>query len=133
MYDRKAFARPFETCHQQPESALAAALDYAAQGCAVFPCLPQSKEPATRRGFKDATTNPATIRRWWLARDDYNVGIATGMASGALVLDIDGGLGADTLFDLEDRYGAIPETACSITSSGCHLWFKIDDAVPSTA
>jgi Bifunctional DNA primase/polymerase, N-terminal len=49
---------------------LADALDYAAQGRAVFPCRPGTKEPATRRGFKDATTNPATIRRWWLANSN---------------------------------------------------------------
>jgi hypothetical protein len=117
----------------EPSAALASALDYAAQGSAVFPCQPGGKEPATPRGFKNATTNPAKIRRWWLARDDYNIGVATGVASGVLVLDVDGAIGAETLQDLEGRYGALSETACSITSSGCHLWFTIEDAVPSTA
>ena len=51
---------------------LEAALDYAQQGRAVFPLIAYRKEPATRRGFYDATTNPATIRRWWMARPDYN-------------------------------------------------------------
>ena len=64
-------------------SLLQAALDYAARGLAVFPVLPMSKAPACRRGFKDATTNPATIRRWWLAQTDYNIGIATGLMSRA--------------------------------------------------
>ncbi len=32
-----------------------------------------------RRGFKDATTNPATLRRWWRGDINYNVGIATGL------------------------------------------------------
>jgi hypothetical protein len=133
--ERKDYSRRFDTCDHQhePASALTAALDYAAKGWAVFPCLPNAKEPATKRGFKDGTTNPATIRRWWLARPDYNVGVATGAASVLLVLDIDGSVGAETLRDLEQRYGALPETACSITSSGCHLWFSISDAVPSTA
>ena len=44
-------------------NALDAALAYAARGFAVFPCVPREKIPATRRGFYDATTNPALIRR----------------------------------------------------------------------
>jgi len=131
---RKDFARHCCTCDQQQQltSALAVALDYAAQGCAVFPCHPRSKEPATKRGFKDATKNPATIRRWYLAQPDYNVGLATGAASRVMVLDVDGSAGAETLLDLEERYGALPDTACSVTGAGCHLWFQIDDMVPST-
>jgi hypothetical protein len=48
---------------------LAAALAYAAAGFPVFPCHPHTKEPAVKRGFYDATTNPATIRRLWSAPD----------------------------------------------------------------
>ena len=44
---------------------LAAALDYAARGLPVFPCVPRGKTPAVARGFHSATTNPATIRRFW--------------------------------------------------------------------
>jgi putative DNA primase/helicase len=44
-------------------SLLKAALAYAAAGLAVFPLVPRTKEPATKRGFYDATTNPETIRR----------------------------------------------------------------------
>ena len=44
--------------------ALDAALRYAAADW-VFPCKPGSKEPATLHGFKDATTDPGRIRRWW--------------------------------------------------------------------
>jgi hypothetical protein len=95
---------------------MAAALDYAARGYAVFPCRPQSKEPATRRGFKDATTNPATIRRYWLANADYNIGIATGLASGVWVLDIDGSIGAESIQELEHQHGPLPTTLCSAAS-----------------
>jgi Bifunctional DNA primase/polymerase, N-terminal/Helicase conserved C-terminal domain len=109
------------------------ALDYAAQGWAIFPCRPAAKEPATRRGFKDATTNPATIRRWWLAQPEYNIGIATGSLSSVLVLDVDGAVGATTLVGLEATHGPLPGTLTSITGSGCHLWFRIADDVPSSA
>ena len=69
---------------------LQAALDYAARGFMVFPLWPRSKEPACKHGFKNATTNPATIRRYWLAQPDYNIAIATGIVSGVWILDVDG-------------------------------------------
>jgi hypothetical protein len=111
---------------------LATALDYAARGFAVFPCWPQSKAPACRRGFKDATTNPATVRRWWIARPDYNVAFATGITSGVWVLDIDGSIGAVALADLEAKHGPLPSTLCSITASGTHFWFRADGSIPSS-
>ena len=112
---------------------LAAALDYAARGFRVFPCWPRSKEPATKHGFKDATTNPATIRRYWLAQSDYNVAIATGIVSGVWVLDTDGAVGAETLRDLEARHGPIPPTRRSLSSRGPHLWFLADGPIQSSA
>src|SRR4051812_25819901 len=54
---------------------LATALDYAARGFAVFPCLDRSKAPACSRGFHDATTNPATLRRWFGSYYGYNCDI----------------------------------------------------------
>jgi hypothetical protein len=71
----------------------------AAEGLAVFPLIPRSKNPVTRRGFYDATTNPATIRRYWRAAD-RNIGIATGAVSGFWILDIDPG-GDAHIFRLE--------------------------------
>jgi len=68
--------------------AVAHALAYARRGWPVFPCRPGSKEPATRHGFKDATTVPGRIAAWWDAAADRNVAIATG-APGPDVLDVD--------------------------------------------
>jgi len=45
-------------------SALTYALGYARHGWPVFPCMPGSKEPATRHGFKDASTDPDRITAW---------------------------------------------------------------------
>lgn len=64
------------------------ALGYAARGWPVFPCRPGSKEPATRHGFKDASTDPDQIRRWWQHDPAANLAIATG-APGPDVLDVD--------------------------------------------
>ena len=64
------------------------ALAYARHGWPVFPCKPGSKEPATRHGFRDATTDPAQIREWWQRQPAANLAIATG-APGPDVLDVD--------------------------------------------
>ena len=113
-------------------SNLDAALGYAAQGLPVFPCLPRGKEPAIKRGFHAATTNPETIRRYWRV-PDRNIGIATGALSGVWVLDIDGDDGAASLRALEAQHGKLPETWSSSTGRGRHIWFRYTGPIPSSA
>jgi hypothetical protein len=67
---------------------LSAALGYAAAGWPVFPCQPGGKQPASRHGFLDATTDRDQIRWWWERQPAANIGIATG-SPGPDVLDID--------------------------------------------
>lgn len=67
-----------------------AALSYARWGWPVFPLLPtgavnprtgevsDGKKPATRHGFRDATTDASRIATWWRAHPSHNVGLATG-------------------------------------------------------
>jgi hypothetical protein len=89
------------------ELLLASALDYASVGWHVFPlhrptesgcscgkrCDSPFKHPRTRCGVDDATTDPATIRRWW-GRDPWSgIGIATGLRSSMIGFDVDGLLG----------------------------------------
>jgi len=114
-------------------SLLQHALNYAARGFAVFPCLPGAKEPAFKGGFKIATTNPARLRRWWLAIPAYNIGIATGIVSGVWVLDVDGHDGATSLGAIETKHGALPDTLISVTADGCHFWFRYTSPVPCSA
>lgn len=54
----------------------------------MFPCKPGAKQPATVHGFKDATTDPATVHAWWAKIPTANVAIATG-TPGPDVLDVD--------------------------------------------
>jgi hypothetical protein len=109
---------------------LRAALDYAGrQRLPVFPCVPGEKLPAFKGSFHHATTNPATIERWWRAKP-YNIGIRTGVPSGVFIVDIDGELGAANLRELRAKHGALPATLISTTGKGWHLWFRAEDEIP---
>src|SRR5262249_40959748 len=102
----------------------------AADGLAVFPCIARTKQPATRRGFYDATTNPATIRRWFAGGQEYNLAVRTGMASGIWVLDVDDETSLD---ELTAKHGPIPTTRQSQSSRGRHFWFRCDSPIQSSA
>ncbi|EHQ99494.1 bifunctional DNA primase/polymerase [Bradyrhizobium sp. WSM471] len=110
---------------------LAAALDYAARGLRVFPCTPRGKTPAVARGFRAATTNPATIRRYW-TDPERNIAVPTGASSGFWVLDIDGEKGAATLRALVKKHGALPDTRTVLTARGAHAWFAYPGPIPTT-
>jgi hypothetical protein len=107
------------------------ALTYAARGWHVFALRPKTKEPATCRGFYDATTNPATLRRWF-DKFPYNIAVRTGTISRVAVLDVDGDLGAASLRDLEAKHAPLPPTLTSLTGKGMHLLFTIDGPVSSS-
>lgn len=66
-------------------SSIVAALCYAALGFGVFPCQPGSKLPATKRGFKDNSTNPEAIRAAF--HSGHNVGLIG--PENVLILDFD--------------------------------------------
>jgi hypothetical protein len=81
-------------------------------------CQSPGKHPRTANGFKDATTDELTIRRWWKEAPRANVAIA--VPSGYVVLDIDGQEGIDAL--AEAGY-VIPDTPTATTGKGWHHWF----------
>lgn len=128
---------------------LAAALDYASIGIRVFP-LTARKKPLrncllcrrggacpgrdacrcgidTCHGFYAATTDPATIARWWTPCRDWQLGLRTGATSGLVVLDIDldkGGL--DSLIALQQAGLDIVGAGVQLSGSGqsFHLLFR---------
>lgn len=109
---------------------LDAAIEYASKGMAVFPLKPRAKEPITKNGVKDATTNFDTIAKWWGKHPNANIGIACGAVSGGLlVIDLDvkenGVNGLDSLHNWERDNGELPETVRSITGKGgAHLFYR---------
>jgi len=114
------------------EQAHDAARPYARRGWLVFPCTPGGKKPAIRRGFHGATTNPATIDRWWHARPDYNVAIRCGAGSRLWVIDVDCG-GSETIDRLIAEHGPLPQTLTVETAAGRHLYFATTLDLPTTA
>jgi len=105
-----------------------AALDYAAAGFAVFPCVPRAKAPLTAHGWQDASTDPYLIRHWWERWPRANVAISCGRVSGVIVLDFDtkgGGNGYQTLTKLIEKAPQITNTpSVSTPSGGVHMYFN---------
>jgi len=119
---------------------LPAALDYAARGWAVFPlhsmmsgrcscrrdCSHPAKHPIARHGAREATTDERTIRSWWDRWPWANVGLATGAASGIVVIDVDPpNGGTHSLVHLQSLKGSLPETLTALTGGGgLHLVYR---------
>lgn len=112
---------------------LDAAIAYAARGWPVFPLSPDGKIPFSKEhacaaplhqhGFKDASTDPETIRAWWTEHPLSNIGIATGARSRITVLDVDvkpweDKAGDTTLAALLEQHGTLPATPSQRTWSG---------------
>jgi putative DNA primase/helicase len=81
----------------------------------------------TTHGFKDASTNPIVIKFWWMRLPRANIGIATGWASGIVVLDVDAPVGPISLQKkLHDENNAL-DTLTSQTGGSCdgrHYYFS---------
>jgi len=108
-------------------SAVAWALTCAERGWPVFPCKPGTKEPATRHGFRDATTDPDQIRSWWTRLPEANLAIATG-APGPDVLDVDhhGDVGNGYTAVLKLKRAGLLEDAGTVVRTphgGLHIYF----------
>jgi hypothetical protein len=121
----------------------ASAQAYVAAGRAVFPlhtvingacscvkaenCKSKGKHPRTLKGVTEATTDAAQVTAWWNKWPDANIGLATGKASGLVVLDVDPkNNGAQGLAELCDRI-EIPETSTIETGgAGAHYYFADD-------
>lgn len=116
-------ASPISELHQ-------AALDYAAQGIAVFPCIEGGKRPATAHGWKDATTDPAQINAWWTENPRYNLAIYPESA-GWCVVDLDGAEGLANWERLCAEHGAIDTYTIKTPSGGQHKYFA--GSLPPTA
>lgn len=133
----------------RPPKLLEAALEYAARGWHVIPiwwiqngdcacpfdsrtrgddgvCDRPGKHPIAQHGVHDATVDLSVITDTWREYPRANVAIATGAASGLVVVDVDPRNGGnDTLDALELQLGRLPDTTAADTGGGGqHLFFR---------
>lgn len=119
----------------RPPKLLQAALLYASWGWPVFPLKTNTmaqrahdpykaaKTPATKNGFKDATTDTDRITAWWTRSSDSGIGLATGHAFDVIDIDTyaDGGLDSyRELLTLDKEIHGQVVTA----SGGVHFYVK---------
>jgi hypothetical protein len=102
--------------------------------CADVNCGSPGAHPRTQGGVKDASDDPEQIRRWWLQSPDANIGIATGVVYGLLVVDIDPSKGADRSYqqlqiDLPGAFTALLKVRTGF--GGTHLYFECLKPTPS--
>ena len=132
-------------------SNLHGALSYASRGWPVLPlytveggsctcgnvnCRSPGKHPRTQHGVKDASAISQQIHKWWRWWPGANVGIATGVVSGIIVLDIDPRNGGDASLEqlrneFPDAFKELPEVRTG--SGGAHFYFECRSPTPSRA
>jgi Bifunctional DNA primase/polymerase, N-terminal len=108
---------------------LDAALDLARQGFAVFPLVPNGKQPLLEgvNWRKIATTHEGQLRQWWAENPDANIGL---LMDGFVAIDIDPRNGGDEswkqFLDLPELLGdELPETRKHTTwSGGSHIIYR---------
>src|SRR3954452_19024863 len=89
-------------------------------------CQSPGKHPRTKRGVHAATAGRDVVASWWADWPTANVGVATGSASGVVVIDVDPRNGGDeSLARLETELGALPATVeAKPGGGGRHFYFR---------
>jgi Bifunctional DNA primase/polymerase, N-terminal len=102
-----------------------AAIFYARAGIPVFPLRSGSKVPATRNGFKDASTDLRLIGDHWRQNPSHNIGLATGHKFDVLDVDTkDGRPGNESITRLRLAGLIVGVWAAATTpSGGRHILF----------
>ncbi|WP_298742698.1 bifunctional DNA primase/polymerase [uncultured Microbacterium sp.] len=111
-----------------------AAGQFAAEGVAVFPCVPGGKRPLVEHGFHEASAEAGQVAAWWRRWPAANIGIPTGASSGVEVVDVDvhtAGTGFPA-FRAAHREGHAAGWAALVRtpSGGLHAYYPADPDRP---
>ena len=104
--------------------------------CGDVNCRSPGNHPRTQYGVKDASVHSWQINLWWRWWPSSNVGIATGVASGLLVLGVDPANGGDASYEqLRKQFPAAFAQLLEVQTSvgGIHLYFECRSPTPSRA
>lgn len=101
------------------------ALALAARGFRVFPIAPNAKSPPLLNGWpQKATSDPETVKDYWIPVPDANIGIH---CEGMIVVDVDVAKGGNESLQLLEITHGLPDTLVARTpSGGRHLFFVAD-------
>lgn len=119
---------------------LAAALDYASRGLAVFPAWVTRPDPASHSKKthpigawdKASTTDAEQVKAWWGPNGSYrgaHVCVDTGK-SGKVVIDLDHDAAVAYWDEFCASYGMDAGTVVHTPSGGQHRWYDADEAAP---
>lgn len=104
-----------------------AALDYAREGLAVFPCG-DDKAPLIEGGFKSASADEAQVAAWWDEHPDALIGVP--VPAGHVVVDMDPRNGGKEtmaqLFAEHTDSGFKTTRRAKTRGGGVHYWFTTD-------
>jgi hypothetical protein len=116
------------------------AIKLAELGIRVIPIKPGQKYPPMPQWQDKASNDIHVVNDWWTAQySGYGIGIATGQTKHGriFVLDVDDReeyKGSDTLHDLQEKHGQLPETVTAITGTGGqHLYFYCEEDIRNDA
>lgn len=104
--------------------------DYALKGWAVFPAVANTKIPAVKNGFKEASKDSEKISKWWTS-GDFNTAIATGEVSGITIVDVDMKGGKNGRESLK-KLNLPPTLTVKTPTGGWHLYYKYNPKIKTT-
>ena len=91
-------------------------------GWHVLPLRSHGKEPLTRHGVNDASSDPVRVAYWTERYPGCNWGVDTGR-SALLVVDLDGDQGRRTWEELVRQHGPVVTLTSLTGSGGRHIFF----------
>lgn len=104
----------------------AAAMDYAAAGLHIFPCVPNDKIPANGDGgFHHSTNDPEQIEAWWIETPAANVGWVPGKDD-EITVDFDPIHMCKDAYELLARLDReVPTRSVNTPTKGWHRVYKL--------